>query len=1062
MSSPSAIEQLFLEYMNRFRADPEGEYDRLIGSRTDIDAMTAFFGVDLEALDAQLSSQWAAAPLAWSTPLSLSAEAHSQAMINADAESTNVIGSRQFEDRMTGFGYTDWLDIGENVHAFSDNTWFTHAQFVIDWGYDSGDRNEDNSLKADWKTLGDGINDGPRQRDAILNGSYSEVGVGVIRETDADTEVGEYVITQHFGLRWDYAAQFVGVVIDDADGDSFYDIGEGMGGVTVTLRQGETTLTTTTWDSGGYQIEAGLGEWEITFSGGGLTEDVVKTATMSAENVKVDAINPEPPNSAPVVSIDDLTVSPFSSNSFVDLADIMTVTDADGDTITRYQLFDDQGRNSWYVAGRLRDATAVYEVTAGEAIALASDHSASEQRLGVRAFDGTDWSDWESFTFTTLENLAPELTIPRQIMVAGSAPRPLTDFVTISNEDGQYIEFAHFRDAGGLDHATGGTSNFVTPTGTALVDGYTSNSIYGILLRPDPGASEQTLAIRVSDRWASSAWQEFTLVTVAADAGPLVHIETVTLSLDEDVTSVALADVIILTGFDEDAVIRYQLWDSEGGDNWQVAGEAVDASSGYGVSDLADIRIAADDAASTQGLWLRAGVQDEWSEWTKFDLVTTAASAPPVVDLDTVIVTLDGALSERRLSDLDPAWDINGDEITIYQLWDSEGGHNWKVDGEIITKTWDSFDASADIRLIADETPGEQTLWLRAFDGNDWGLWDDFTLITRESGAAPVVSIDDQVMRVVEGEWRKLEDVITVTDAEGDTITAYELRDTGGLTTSFLGANSWWADDKVVDATSGFVTTDLGNVWFRRDGAASEQTLSVRASDGNLWSAWEDFTLTTLDDGHRPVTTVQDVTMALDPLAWLQMQDLITVSDTEGDAIVEYEVRDATGMNNFWVGDRIVDASEGARTTDLSSIWVRPDAAASVQTLSIRARDEGGWGAWDQFNLTTEPENVAPVVTGQDITMLPDEVWIKLDRLVDITDADGDAITKVELWDDAGEDNWWVHEENFVDASAGFETDQVGAIWVGRNNSEGHETLWVRASDGEEWSAWESFELSFG
>jgi hypothetical protein len=45
-----------------------------------------------------------------------------------------------------------------------------------------------------------------------------------------------------------------GVVIEDGDGDDFYDIGEGIGGVRVTAWNGTRTFATETWAAGGYSL----------------------------------------------------------------------------------------------------------------------------------------------------------------------------------------------------------------------------------------------------------------------------------------------------------------------------------------------------------------------------------------------------------------------------------------------------------------------------------------------------------------------------------------------------------------------------------------------------------------------------------------------------------------------------------------------------------------------------------------------------------------------------------------------------------------------------------------
>ena len=80
------------------------------------------------------------------------------------------------------------------------------------------------------------------------------------------------------------------MVIDDADLDDFYDIGEGLGEVSITATGAAGTFQTTSFASGGYALELPAGSYDVTFSGGALGGDVVGSATLGSENVKFDAI----------------------------------------------------------------------------------------------------------------------------------------------------------------------------------------------------------------------------------------------------------------------------------------------------------------------------------------------------------------------------------------------------------------------------------------------------------------------------------------------------------------------------------------------------------------------------------------------------------------------------------------------------------------------------------------------------------------------------------------------------------------------------------------------------
>jgi len=237
-----------------------------VASDPDIARALQFFNVDLDAFRADIADFTAVAPLAWNDNLSLAATTHSA-------------------------GYTGWSTVGENIFAYSRSALYAHVGFFVDWG------NGPN-----------GMQDPAGHRIAILSDRYSEIGIAAPSEMDASTSVGPYVVTQNFGNRFAYDAQLVGVVINDADGDAFYDAGEGLGGVTVSVSNGAST---TTWESGGYQLELAAGTYDVTFSGGALTGSITRSVTIGDENVKLDAFAADAV-SAPV---ENLTVTGDADNN---------------------------------------------------------------------------------------------------------------------------------------------------------------------------------------------------------------------------------------------------------------------------------------------------------------------------------------------------------------------------------------------------------------------------------------------------------------------------------------------------------------------------------------------------------------------------------------------------------------------------------------------------------------------------------------------------------------------------------------------------------------------------
>lgn len=282
MSDPSAFEQMMLEYLNRARLDPQGEFDRFIVSTDPVQAIDSkitsalkYFSVDLNVYRQQLEGLEPAAPLAWNSALNDAATAHSQLMIQQDTQSHVLPGESGLGTRIGAAGYDHWAYVAENIYAYTYSPAYGHAGFFIDWG-----------------NTPTGIQTPAGHRNSIMNPNLTEVGIGVVEDNNPGTAVGPYVVTQDFGTRWDYEAQFVGVVYDDDDVDVFYSMGEGRDGVTVVVSpEGGVGGATETQAAGGYQIEGLSGMNTVTFSGGGLSGAVSVDVMFGDENVKVDLVN---------------------------------------------------------------------------------------------------------------------------------------------------------------------------------------------------------------------------------------------------------------------------------------------------------------------------------------------------------------------------------------------------------------------------------------------------------------------------------------------------------------------------------------------------------------------------------------------------------------------------------------------------------------------------------------------------------------------------------------------------------------------------------------------------
>ncbi|MEM6972481.1 MAG: carboxypeptidase regulatory-like domain-containing protein [Pseudomonadota bacterium] len=279
MRQPTPEEQLYLELINRARADPQGEVLRLVDVETGIgatDAITnalSFFETDLDHVVMQLANASPREALAWNEALGQSAFNHSQVMVDFDVQSHSLPGEPGLGDRIENAGYTGWRRLAENIFGYAQDPVHGHAAYYIDWGFGPG-----------------GIQSPPGHRLTILSGEYREVGIASIEVPDDGRELGPTVNTQHFGDRFGLGAILTGVVIDDGDDDAFYDIGEGLGGVSITATGTGGTFQTTSYDSGGYRLDLPDGTYTVTFAGGGLDGEVVAEVTLAGNTVKLDAL----------------------------------------------------------------------------------------------------------------------------------------------------------------------------------------------------------------------------------------------------------------------------------------------------------------------------------------------------------------------------------------------------------------------------------------------------------------------------------------------------------------------------------------------------------------------------------------------------------------------------------------------------------------------------------------------------------------------------------------------------------------------------------------------------
>ncbi len=154
-------------------------------------------------------------------------------------------------------------------------------------------------------------------RPITLNRNYDEIGVGIafvlspyhsanpVNRVFDGTPVG--IVTQHYATRDSGSATdafFTGVAYIDEDGDQFYSVGEGLGGVTIrAISTVHGTYTTRTASTGGYSLQVPAGTYTITASGGELDRSItLPNVPIGNTNVKIDFVPLPSVATPPVIS----------------------------------------------------------------------------------------------------------------------------------------------------------------------------------------------------------------------------------------------------------------------------------------------------------------------------------------------------------------------------------------------------------------------------------------------------------------------------------------------------------------------------------------------------------------------------------------------------------------------------------------------------------------------------------------------------------------------------------------------------------------------------------------
>ena len=282
-----------LELINRARQDPVAEVFRNV----DVNDIN-------DGLPAGSISVAPKPPLAFNLNLLSAARGHNQWMLSAGMFSHTGLNGTSPEDRMAAAGFAP---LGTFLGA--ENLAFAGTSLAVD-------------VPASVERDHNDLFESPSHRLTMLEPEHREIGIAV--------DVGRFsdsngLMTTHNFASLGNRKFLTGVVFNDSvTANNFYNVGEGRGAISISARRQTdgALFRTTTYDSGGYQIELESGVYEVQFFGAGISGIVTHFVSIRSNNVKVDL------NTLNIPSLSmSLDASTLSENGGTAIATVTRQTD---------------------------------------------------------------------------------------------------------------------------------------------------------------------------------------------------------------------------------------------------------------------------------------------------------------------------------------------------------------------------------------------------------------------------------------------------------------------------------------------------------------------------------------------------------------------------------------------------------------------------------------------------------------------------------------------------------------------------------------------------------------
>jgi Ca2+-binding RTX toxin-like protein len=666
------------------------------------------------------------------------------------------------------------------------------------------------------------------------------------------------------------------------------------------------------------------------------------------------------PNAAPEATPTAATQTVLLDQS-VAASSLFSVLDADGDPAARYEFWDSTAGNGYFALNGVEQAVNAAIVVSAEDLAntaFVGAAQAGSDQVWVRATDGQSFGAWKSWTMNSwphATNAAPASDAPDGAVLRDQAVLAQSLF-SVTDADGDAVAQYQFWD----DTAGGGyfTLDGVPQTNNPIP--VTAAQLAGVeyVGGADPGTEQ--VWVRANDGLEWGAWESWNMTTAlhipnaAPEATPAAATQVVLLA-----QAVSASALFSVNDADGDPVAQYEFWDSTAGNGYFAVNgveQAVNVSIVVLAADLANTAFVGSAQSGSDTVWVRATDGQSfgaWESWTMNSWPHVTNAAPVAEAQNATLLTAETVAAASLFS----VSDADGDAPAQYEFWDNvAGGGYWRLNGaQQAAAAAIAVDAAdlATTEYVGGANPGSEQVWVRVNDGLEWGAWESWTMSTvlHDPNAAPVVTAANSTVLLDQNVAAST--LFSVTDADEDVITQYELWDSTAGNGHFTVSGA----EQGVNVTIGVTAAALADTQFAAASATGSDTVWVRAYDGMAWSDWKSWTMSSWPHLTNAAPSVSASNAGILRNEALSASMFFGVTDADGDAAVQYEFWDDVNGGGYWSLEGVQQASGSAiavSAADLADLDYVGGANPGTEQVWVRASDGMGWSAWKNWLMATE------------------------------------------------------------------------------------------------------------